>query len=247
MSFQEFGGNMNFDKILEYQSVDKELFALENEVAKCPERTRLAAATQKVKSASDAIMNITSESNDIIANGANLETKLALIAEKLKEFDGVTAELNSADDAGEAAHYLKMLDELIAELNSLEKEAKKDGARADEIISDFFKRWDAGSKYNAEAVQASNAYNAYLASRQPKANELKSKLASIEKEIPAEIMSIYKRLRANKKIPSVVQYDKDAKTCKGCGIEVSPELKNKLKAEGDYAECTNCGRIIFVK
>ncbi|MCQ2602918.1 MAG: C4-type zinc ribbon domain-containing protein [Clostridia bacterium] len=238
---------MNFDKILEYQSIDKELIALENEVATCPEINRLFAVKQKIKSAGDSVMSIISESNDMMANGADLNDKINKIAEKIKEFDGVTADLNSAADAGEAAHYLKMLDDIIAELVALEKDIKKDSARSDDLVADFNKYWEAGTKLNEEAKVANDALNAYVQVRQPKANDLKAKLAEISKDIPAEVLSIYQRLRASKKFPAVVQYDKGTQTCRGCGIEVSPELKKNLKAEGDYAECTNCGRIIFVK
>lgn len=234
---------MNFDKILEYQGVDKELLALENEVAKCPERARLLSANSKVNGAVEAIGKLSSEAADLINNYAKLKEKLDEINEKLNDFDGIT---EGVEEVGEADHYLKLIDGITADLAALEREALRDGSRIDGVGSDYKKIWEVGIRANEEYKQAKSVFDAVIAERQPRVDELRKQLAAIAKEIPDEILQAYLRLRAAKKNPVLVPYEPSTQTCKGCGLELSSAARGKLKASGDHAECPNCGRMIYM-
>ena len=58
-------------------------------------------------------------------------------------------------------------------------------------------------------------------------------------------MAVYDRLKGEKKLPAIVEYNNDF--CGGCGMEVSQGTVAKLKSSGDFAECQHCYRIMVVK
>ena len=64
-------------------------------------------------------------------------------------------------------------------------------------------------------------------------------------------MKKYKALRDAKRLPAFIAYDTDPKgywygCCAGCRQELSGAVKGKLKNPGDYAECSDCGRILYI-
>ena len=90
------------------------------------------------------------------------------------------------------------------------------------------------------------AYNAYIATVQPRVKALSAELEAIKKSVPAELLEMYASLRAAKKMPAFVPYRTDAGTCGRCFMEVSGDTRGKLRNPGDYAECPNCRRILFI-
>lgn len=235
---------MKFEQgILDYQAVDKELLALENEVTKSPERARLYTANGRVNAAAEGIGKLGAEAVELVSGFDKLKERLDAIVEKLNDFDGIA---EGAEDVSEADHYLKMLDSLIAEISALEKDASRDSNRTDGISSDFKRLWTIGTNANEEYKKAKVEYDAYIAERQPKINELTAKLNELKKAVSPEIIAVYLRLRAAKKNPAFIQYDASVGACKGCGLELSSAARGKLKSSGDATECPNCGRILFV-
>lgn len=108
---------MKFDKILQYQKIDQELMALENEVAKSDERQKLAVAKSRLEGATDMIGKLKGEASDLLAGYAAMKEKIDALKAELDEFDGI---LEDVQDANEADHYLKMVSS-IAEKSTLSK------------------------------------------------------------------------------------------------------------------------------
>ena len=96
------------------------------------------------------------------------------------------------------------------------------------------------------AYVATAAYNAFAGKVQPRVTELKAKLKALEDKVPTEFMTAYKSLRAAKKTPAFVPYKPESGTCGRCFMEVSGATRGKLKNPGDYAECPNCRRILYI-
>ena len=90
------------------------------------------------------------------------------------------------------------------------------------------------------------AYNAATSEVKPRVTELQKKLTELRGKIPAEFMEAYLSLRAAKKTPAFVVYDPKSGTCGRCFMEVAGDTKSKLKNPGDYAECPNCRRILYI-
>ena len=71
---------MKFDTILEYQNIDRELLALENEFSKSKERAVYVAAKSKLESATETVGKLSHEAAELLSN----YNKLSARAEELK-------------------------------------------------------------------------------------------------------------------------------------------------------------------
>lgn len=234
---------MKFDTILEYQSIDQELLALENEFAKSKERTAYVAAKSKLEAATDTVNKLSQEAADLLANYNKLTARAEELKARLDEFDGI---LEGVADVNEADYYVKQIAAISDEIAALERDASRDNERIDGIAADYKKTWEQGIKASEVYKAALATFNKYYAETQPKVKELKTKLAELKKSVPAEFMEAYESLRAAKKMPAFVKYNVEAGTCGRCFMEVSADTRSKLRNAGDYAECPNCRRILFI-
>ena len=129
---------------------------------------------------------------------------------------------------------------------ALEKEANGATAKIDQVNDNYKKTWEQGVKAN-EAYKAAKAeYDALVKNLQPKVLEIQKQLVALKAEVPPKMMEAYQALRGAKKMPAVVEYDKDAAICGRCRMEVPNDTKAKLRNAGDFAECPNCRRILYV-
>lgn len=233
---------MKFDSILEYQRVDLELIALENEATSSKELAGLYSAKKNLDNATATIGKLSSEAGELIANHQKIQDKLSALKAKLDEFDGI---IEGVEDLSEADYYLKQIEALASEIASLEKEASKDMGRIDGVNNEYKKTWEAGIKASEGYKQAKIAYEQYMASMQPKVLEIKAKLDTLRKDVPDELFNYYKSHRDPKKMPVFVEYDATKNICGRCRMEVPGDTAGKLRA-GEGAECPNCRRILYM-
>lgn len=234
---------MKFDKILDYQKIDQELMSLENEVAKSDERQRLVSSKSRLEGATDTIGKLKQEASELLSGYAVMKEKIEALKSELDEFDGI---LEDVQDATEADHYLKMVASIADKIAALEKESQNASQRIDQVNDSYKKTWDVGVKATEAYKAAKVEYDALVRNLQPRVQQIKAQLAALKAEIPENVMNAYQALRAAKKLPAFVAYDRNAGVCGRCFMDVPNDTKSKLRNEGDYAECPNCRRILFV-
>lgn len=234
---------MKFDKILEYQKIDQELLALEAEVAKSDERKKLVNAKLTLEKATETINKLTQDANDILNGYVAMKTKIDEYQTELDGFDGI---LEEVQDPTEADYYLKTVASIVDKIGELEKEAASYASRIDGVNEKFKDTWTQGVKASDALKAAKRDYDAFVRELQPKVVAIKTKLEAIKGDIPENLMKAYEALRAAKKMPAFVPYDVKSGNCGRCFMELANDTKSKLRNPGDYAECPNCRRILFV-
>ena len=93
-------------------------------------------------------------------------------------------------------------------------------------------------------AEASEKYKAVKSARDPEKKALEEELAKIAKDVPAEMLDIYKTKRKEKIFPVVGEMV--GNRCPFCSMEPPLAARNKLTG-GASIECDNCHRIIFSK
>lgn len=234
---------MKLDKILEYQKVDQELMALESEVAKSEQRQKLATAIAKRNTATETVVKLRQEASDLLVSYSAIREKIEALKEELDDFDGI---IEDVQDATEAEYYIKNVSAIADKISALEKEASGASSKIDQINDNYKKTWDLGVKANDAYKSAKAEYDLLMKDLQPKVVEIQKKLAELKGEISPKMMEAYLALRNAKKMPAVVEYDKNAAICGRCRMEVPNDTKAKLRNAGDFAECPNCRRILYV-
>lgn len=234
---------MKFDKILQYQKIDQEANALRAEMTKSEAWQKYQDAQSKLDAATSNIGKLTTEANELLKGYEVMKSKMDALKSELAEFDGI---LEDVQDLNEADYYLKLVGAISDKLNALEKEAAGVANKIEQINGAYSKTWAQGVKASQANKTAKAEYNAFAAGFKDKFDELQKQLNALVKEIPQEVLNEYLTLRKSKKLPVYVEYDAENKVCGRCRMEVPNDVCSKLKSVGDYAECPNCRRIMFV-
>lgn len=235
---------MNFEKILEYQRIDQEILALENEVNKSKERANLAAAKNNIAKSTEIINRLKDEAAALLVAYNSVQDKIDKLKAELDEYEGV---LDDVQDVAEADYHIKKINAISDSISALEKEVALGSKRIDDINDKYKKTWEQGVKDTAVFKAAKAEYDKLVEDYRPQVVEKVNARDALKDDIPPKMLDVYNSLRAAKKMPAFVPYDgKSSGCCPRCGMEVANDTLAKLKNPGDYAECPNCRRILYI-
>ncbi len=232
---------MKFDTLLEYQKIDFSLAKIERELAGSEEKKTAAALDQKMKVARDNMAKYNAEADELAVTA---EKTGANIASYETEAEEIAKHIGEAADLTEIEYYEKVLAGLAEDVQKLERELIRLNNRIDYLKdgSDNLTRQTLAT--NEQYKSAVKAYQDFKAALQEKGRPINDKLRAMEKDIDPQMLTIYKRCRSNRKMPAFVEYNGDASCF--CGMNLPNDCVGKLKEDGDWVECPNCGRIVLV-
>ncbi|MDD4839405.1 MAG: C4-type zinc ribbon domain-containing protein [Clostridia bacterium] len=234
---------MKFDNILEYQRIDADLVTIEDAIKNSSERVRVYNYKLKLDEATEMVKRLQAESADVVAQYERIAQKANELVAKITELEGI---IGKADDLNEVEYYTKMLSGLIDELSQIERDVNKDMSKADNISFEYKKTWEQGQKATTAYKNARIEYEKLKMERSIEAKPLADELSKLTKVIEPRMLEIYKGLRANKKLPAFVEYQPEDKRCGRCFMDIPSDTQGKLKKAGDYAECPNCHRALYI-
>jgi len=227
--------------ILQYQETDTKLYKLERELAGCDERKEYVKFKKFLEAAPEKLDSLEVKATALKTEAAELSKKYAHAEEALADFDHLDELITGGADIAfykkKAQSFADQLKKLKADLNALMENIKA----TDEEYKKLKKQVLAAQKQYAEA---SEKYKAVKAARAPEKTALETELAKIEKDVPAEMLEVYKMKRKEKIFPVVGEMI--GTRCPFCSMEPPLAARNKLTG-GASIECDNCHRIIFSK
>lgn len=74
--------------------------------------------------------------------------------------------------------------------------------------------------------------------------EVTAQASALAGRVPAEVLSLYRRVKA-KKANGVAICAVDAAVCRGCHVNIPPQMYNELQRVDRLKNCPNCDRIIY--
>ena len=74
--------------------------------------------------------------------------------------------------------------------------------------------------------------------------QLQAEVARLSSQLPAEVLSLYRRVKA-KKADGVAIASVGASVCRGCNVNIPPQMYNELQRMDHLKNCPNCERIIY--
>ncbi|MCI7530784.1 MAG: hypothetical protein SOX04_00670 [Eubacteriales bacterium] len=232
---------MKFDSILEYQKIDSELVKIEKELSHSDEKEKASALNAKLKTAGDNMAQLNMEADEL---GRNAEKLASSVGDYENEINEIAAHIGEVGDMQEIEYYEKILAGLTEDVQKLMREIQKISARMDSVK-------EGSDGLTRQAVQINEQYKVALQNYQALKQKLQNagrpimeKLKNIEKDIPAPVLAAYKRLRTQRKLPAFVEYKGDGSCF--CGMNLPNDCIGKLKTDGDFVECPNCGRIVIL-
>ena len=227
--------------ILQYQETDSKLYKLERELAGCDERKEYVKLKKFLEAAPEKLDSLEVKAAALQAEAAELSQKYERTEEALNDFEHLDELITGGADIAfykkKAQALADLLKKLKADLAALTANIKA----TDEEYKKLKKQVLSAQKQYADA---SEKYKAVKSARDPEKKALEEELAKIAKDVPAEMLDIYKTKRKEKIFPVVGELY--GTRCPFCSMEPPLAARNKLTGGGTI-ECDNCHRIIFSK
>lgn len=226
-------------KMLEYQRLDIELNKLKKSSLNSEDRANLAKLKNYIVESHNKGFQLEDSAKDLLSDYQQLKAQYDSNCDKVQkliETDINTIELDKVDS------FLSQINNLSSELFLLERNIGIIMNKIKASLKDFDTTKKNMIKAKEKYSECKEKCDNELASITPKLKEIEGKMASLEKEIPADIFNRYKTIKADKVFPVYVALSDGH--CSGCRVEIPTSKVNKLKESGSIV-CEQCHRIIY--
>lgn len=230
---------MDLQAILNYQEIDKRLYALERELAGCEERKEYVKAKKFLETAADKLDGYDAKATQLKNEAIELTKKYLRMEDTLKDFAHIDELVACGADI---AFYKKSALSLSDQLKKIKADLATLTAAINATHDEYQKLKKQVIAMQKQYKDAYEKYNAVKASKEGERKAIEAELQVAGKEIPAQVMEKYKIKRKEKVFP-VVGKLKDNR-CPFCGMEPPLAARGKLSG-GGVIECENCRRIIY--
>lgn len=230
---------MDISKLLEYQTLDSELYKLEKSIRDNPNKKVVSEMSANVKNAQLRSEQLEKKAEELVQEIERIKSQFASQTEKMNQI--MTKDTDSLN-AEEIESRLSLKDKLSQNLNILDKNLTKLAESINAVLSDFNKTVKVFNASKEKYAASKTAYDNDVKSLEPKMKELEKKLSSLAKGIDAKFMEKYNKRRADNLFPILVPLKDNC--CGGCHMQLPSAEISKLRTEG-YLSCEHCRRIIY--
>lgn len=227
--------------ILKYQEIDAKIYKIERELAASEERKEYAKIKKFLEVAPEKLDALEMKARSLRAEADELIKQYERLEETLKDFDNLDELVTGGADISfyrkKAQSKIEQLKKMRADLNALTAAIKE----TDEEYQKLKKQILAIEK---KAPEVYKKYKELKAAKDAEKKPYEEELATLQKEISAEFLEIYKTKRKEKIFPVVGQIN--GNRCPYCSMDLPIAARSKLSG-GGWIECENhiCSRILF--
>ncbi len=225
--------------ILKYQEMDTKLYKLERELAGCEERKEYVKYKKFLETAPERLDALETKANALKAEAAEITKKYAQVEETLKDFEHLDELVTGGADV---AFYKKNAQSIVDKLKKLKADLNVLTTNIKETDAEFQKLKKQVIVAQKQYAEAAEKYKAVKASKDEEKKTIDGELAALVKDVPAELMEIYKTKRKERLFPVVGELTQNR--CPFCSMEPPLAARSKLTG-GGRIECDNCHRLIF--
>ncbi len=230
---------MELSTILAYQEVDRQLFLLEQNLAKSPSKLKCNALSQTAKDSQVKSSQLEERAGSILREMEELKKTISSTKRHGEELLQINLENANADQINE---MLSKKDKVSQNLSALDKRLTKLAESISAVLADYNRTVKNYNEAKAQYQKFKAEYDQIVAQEQPKIDELKKQLQALSKKVEPSTMELYNKKRADKIFPVFVQLM--GNNCGRCRMELSASALSKLKNE-HVLSCENCRSIIY--
>ena len=227
--------------ILNYQEVDKKLYKIERDLAGCEERKEYVKYKKFLETAPEKLDSLEVKATALKAEAAKVSDKYLHVEETLKDFENLDELVTSGADI---SFYKKKAQSISEQLRKLKADLATLTANIQAVDAEYQKLKKQVIAAQKQYGEASEKYKTVKAARDGERKEIEKELAKLEKDVPAEMLDVYRTKRKERIFPVVGELT--GNRCPFCSMEPPLAARNKLTG-GATIECDNCHRLIFSK
>ncbi len=227
--------------ILNYQDIDRELYKIERELAGSEERKEYAKVKKFLESAPEKLDSLEVKAQALRAQADGLTQKYAQLEETLKDFENLD---ELVKDGADIAFYKKKAQSIVEKLKKVKADLGALVANIKETDEEYKKLKKQVLSIEKKAPEIYKTYKELKAKKDEEKKPFEAQLAAIVKDIPVEMMEVYKTKRKEKIFPVVGKIN--GNRCPYCSMDLPIAARSKLSG-GGWIECENhiCNRILF--
>lgn len=227
--------------ILHYQEIDKKLYKLERELAGSDERKEYVKVKKFLETAPEKLEALEAKAVSLKGEAGELSRRYQQTEETLKDFEHLDELVEGGADI---SFYKKKAQSIIEQLKKLKGDMNVLSESIKAVDGEYQKLKKQILAIEKQAPEISKKYKAAKAAVDAQREEIEKELSVIVKDIPENVLTIYKTKRKEKIFPVVGELT--GNRCPYCSMEPPLAARNKLTG-GAFIECDNCHRIIFSK
>ena len=225
--------------ILNYQEADKKLYKIERELAGCEERKEYVKYKKFLETAPEKLDSLEVKATALKAEAAKTTEKYLHVEETLKDFENLDELISGGADI---SFYKKKAQSISEQLRKLKADLTALTANIQAADAEYQKLKKQVIAAQKQYGEASEKYKAVKAARDGERKEIEKELAKLEKDVPTEMLDVYRTKRKERIFPVVGALTSNR--CPFCSMEPPLAARNKLTS-GATIECDNCHRLIF--
>ena len=183
------------DKILEYQTLDTQIKAIELELSSTEERKRTRALLQFLKETEEKLKKMEQYVSEIAFKYNSYKEQYDTNSNLLKEY---TDAVNNVMDEDELNYIRKKYEDLVHIIANLEKEIVAIMQEANNVSKQFDECRAKLPSAKKQLEEAKKKFEEIRKQKEPEISAIQSKQSELEKVIPKEVLTLYKELRDQK-------------------------------------------------
>lgn len=227
--------------ILKYQEIDAKIYKIEREVAGSEERKEYGKVKKFLEVAPEKLDALEAKARGLRSEADELLKQYTRLEETLKDFDNID---ELVTDGADISFYKKKAQTKVEQLKKMKADLGVLVAAIKETDEEYQKLKKQVLSIEKKAPEISKKYKELKAAKDAEKKPFEEELSTIEKEIPAQMLDVYKMKRKEKIFPVVGQIM--GGRCPYCSMDLPIAAKSKLSG-GGWIECENhiCNRILF--
>ena len=227
--------------ILKYQEIDAKIYKIEREVAGSEERKEYGKVKKFLEVAPEKLDALEAKARGLRSEADELLKQYTRLEETLKDFDNIDELVTGGADI---SFYKKKAQTKVEQLKKMKADLGVLVAAIKETDEEYQKLKKQVLSIEKKAPEISKKYKELKAAKDAEKKPFEEELSTIEKEIPAQMLDVYKMKRKEKIFPVVGQIM--GGRCPYCSMDLPIAARSKLSG-GGWIECENhiCNRILF--
>ena len=230
---------MEITKILEYQTLDIELFKIEKQLRENKNKQQANQMHENMKNAQLKSIKLEDKAGSLLAEIDKVKKQFKIQEDKMNEFMSKDLTKLSKEELDKLS-ILK--DKLSQNLNILDKNLTSLAESVNAVLSDFNKTIKVFNSSKEQFAKCKAEYDNDVKKVEGVKNEISNKLKALAKNIDNKIMEAYLKRRKENIFPVVVPLK--GNLCGGCHMELPYATISMLDSEG-ILTCEHCRRIIY--
>ncbi len=229
--------------IVEYQEIDKNLKAIEDEVNGSEEAKKYLSARKFLSTVKESLSELEGKAQAVTENYNIAIKELENSLETAKEYEKM---VETCESESELEYLKKKFQEVGAQISQMEQTISAISKEMADLYKEYGKLGQTNKVMRAQYDEFAPKLEELKNSKKEEVSSLKAKLKNLEQKIDKALMEKYVVRRKDKKFPIVFGLDLSKKMnyCPFCATSMPVSFMEELTS-GAIKECESCHRLIY--